>query len=207
MQGTGHAAGKSAHGVLNDHRGGTGVALEERNYSPLPVRAISQAVSPSSRESIGVIQARAPCRPVRSARSCRGSARPCASDCANFVACSAVTFGGIGGSNGSTTASTITGPGSRAPGPARRRSSAGSSIVKPVAPHARANAAKSIGCRSHPYSGLPRNTICSHLIMPERVVLHDHDLDRQFVLHAIGELGHQHREAAVAHEGDDCRSG
>src|SRR5207249_3686670 len=31
--------------------------------------------------------------------------------------------------------------------------------------------AKSIGCRSHPYSGLPRNTICSHLIIPSELFL------------------------------------
>lgn len=35
---------------------------------------------------------------------------PFTSDSANFVACSTVTFGGIGGVNGSTTASTSTGP-------------------------------------------------------------------------------------------------
>src|SRR5947199_9429902 len=44
-------------------------------------------------------------------------------------------------------------------------------MVKPLPPHACANIAKSIGCRSHPYSGLPRNTICSHLIMPSALFL------------------------------------
>jgi hypothetical protein len=28
---------------------------------------------------------------------------------------------------------------------------------------------ESIGCRSHPYSGLPRKTICYHLIMPSEL--------------------------------------
>ena len=50
------------------------------------------------------------------------------------------------------------------------------------------------------------------LDLAERVVLDDDDLDRQLVLHRGGELGHQHREAAVADEGDalpvrDRRSG
>src|SRR5215207_6468064 len=49
--------------------------------------------------------------------------------------------------------------------------SAGLSVEKPVAPHARANAAKPIGCSSHPYSGFPRNTICSHLIIPSELFL------------------------------------
>src|SRR5262245_9789808 len=39
-------------------------------------------------------------------------------------------------------------------------------MVNPVAPHDRASIAKSIGCSSQPYSGLPRKTICSHLIWP-----------------------------------------
>ncbi len=42
---------------------------------------------------------------------------------------------------------------------------------RPVPPQARAKAAKSIGCSSQPYSGCPRNTICSHLIMPSVLFL------------------------------------
>src|SRR5438876_1179304 len=45
----------------------------------------------------------------------------------------------------------------------------GSSIVKPLAPNARASAAKSIGCSSQANSGLPRKTICSHLICPSEL--------------------------------------
>ena len=43
--------------------------------------------------------------------------------------------------------------------------------MKPFPPHARANGAKSIGCRSQANSGLPRNTICSHLIWPSVLFL------------------------------------
>src|SRR5882672_5258593 len=90
---------------------------------------------------------------------------------ANFAACSSVIFGGRGGSKGSTTACTTTGPGV----PSARSSTlphwAGSSTVRPVAPHASATIAKSIGCRSQPYSGLPRKTICSHLIWPSVLFL------------------------------------
>ena len=47
----------------------------------------------------------------------------------------------------------------------------GSSIMNAVAPQARATPAKSIGCSSQTYSGLPRNTICSHLIWPSVLFL------------------------------------
>ena len=79
---------------------------------------------------------------------------------------------GIGGSNGIDDAPPRPpGPASPAPRRALRPQSAGSSIVKPAAPHARAKAAKSIGCSSQPYSGLPRKTICSHLICPSVLFL------------------------------------
>src|SRR5215813_6279496 len=52
-----------------------------------------------------------------------------------------------------------------------RPQSSGSSTVKPVPPQAWANNAKLMGCKSHPYSGLPRNTICSHLICPSELFL------------------------------------
>src|SRR5258705_6983264 len=57
------------------------------------------------------------------------------------------------------------------PGAARAASRAaphwaGSSMVMPLPPQASAKRAKSIGCRSQPYSGLPRKTICSHFIWP-----------------------------------------
>ena len=132
---------------------------------------------------------------------------PLSSDSANFAACSAVTFGGIGGSNGSTTASTSTGPGVASASSSTAPHVAGSSTVKPVPPQARANAAKSIGCSSQPYSGLPRNTICSHLIMPSELFLTTTTLIGSLYLHAVGELRHQHREAAVADEGDALASG
>ena len=96
---------------------------------------------------------------------------PLASDRANFRACLAVILGGIGGSKGSTTASTTTGPGVASASSSTAPQRAGSSTVSPVAPQARAKAAKSIGCSSQPYSGLPRKTICSHLIMPSVLFL------------------------------------
>jgi hypothetical protein len=96
---------------------------------------------------------------------------PLASDLANFAACSSVTFGGIGGSSGSTVASTTTGPGVASARAMTSRHAPGESTDSPVAPHALATAAKSIGCSSHPYSGLPRKTICSHLICPSELFL------------------------------------
>src|ERR1051325_5742234 len=96
---------------------------------------------------------------------------PFASDSANFVACSTLIFGGIGGSNGSTIASTMTGPGVANACSSTPPHCFGSATLKPAAPHARAYAAKSIGCSSQPYSGLPRNTICSHLIIPSVLFL------------------------------------
>ena len=47
----------------------------------------------------------------------------------------------------------------------------GRSTESPVAPQARATIAKSIGCKSQTYSGLPRKTICSHLIWPKVLFL------------------------------------
>ena len=38
-------------------------------------------------------------------------------------------------------------------------------------PQASANLTKSIGSSETPYSGLPRNTICSHLIIPSMLFL------------------------------------
>src|SRR5215471_5335288 len=99
------------------------------------------------------------------------SGSPRASDSAKWSACFAVIFGGSGGSRGSTTPSTITGPGVASASSRIAPHCRGSSIVKPAPPQARANCAKSIGCRSHTYSGLPRNTICSHLIWPSVLFL------------------------------------
>src|SRR6185312_11667814 len=96
---------------------------------------------------------------------------PRASDSARWAACLSVALGGIGGSFWSTTASISTGPGVAS---AARKASphcAGSSIVKACTPKPRAMAAKSIGCRSQTYSGLPRKTICSHLIWPSELFL------------------------------------
>ena len=77
----------------------------------------------------------------------------------------------------------------------------------PTPPQARANAAKSIGWRSQPYSGLPRNTICSHLICPSVSFLTTTTLIGELVLDGRREFGHEHREAAVPDEGDDLAVG
>src|SRR5438874_335975 len=90
---------------------------------------------------------------------------------AKCAACSTVTLGGIGGSNGSTTTSTTQGlPDAKACLNTGRISS-GLSTVKPRPPHASAYFAKFISCSSQPYSGLPKNTICSHLICPSVLFL------------------------------------
>src|SRR4029450_3714243 len=52
------------------------------------------------------------------------------------------------------------------PGQQREGHPAAAPALLRGAPQAAANSAKSIGCRSQPYSGLPRKTICSHLICP-----------------------------------------
>src|SRR5215831_12762269 len=106
----------------------------------------------------------------------------------------------MGGVNGSTMASTITGPGVAS---ARSRilpQSVGSSIAMPMSPQAFAKATKSMGCSSQPNSGLPRNTICSHLIMPQSVILYDDDLDEELVFYGSREFRHQHRETSVTDE-------
>src|SRR5438105_15299518 len=77
----------------------------------------------------------------------------------------------MGGSNGSTTTSTIEGlPELRACCKVGRISS-GFSTVQPRPPHASAYFAKLGLCNSQPYSGLPRKTICSHLIWPSVLFL------------------------------------
>ena len=84
--------------------------------------------------------------------------------------------------------------------PRARPQSAGSSTLKPTPPQAWAKAAKSMGCRSTPYSGLPRKTICSHLICPSVLFLMITTLIGQLVFHGGNEIGHEHRESAIADE-------
>src|SRR5258707_7541352 len=76
----------------------------------------------------------------------------------------------MGGSCGSTIASMTTGPRVAKAWSRMRPQSFGSVIVNPVPPHARANAAKSIGVTSQTFSGFPRNTICSYLIWPSELL-------------------------------------
>ena len=100
-----------------------------------------------------------------------------------------------------------TGRAERTPLPRRSRNPAGSSIVMPMPPQASANLTKSIGWSSTPYSGLPRKTICSHLIWPSMLFLMTTTLIGSSYLTAVANSRHQHREAAVADEGDDLPVG
>src|SRR5437016_1499561 len=77
----------------------------------------------------------------------------------------------MGGSKGSTTASTIVGLLDRKALSNMAPHVEGSSVVKPSPPHALAKSAKSMGCRSHAYSGFPKKTICSHLIWASELFL------------------------------------
>ena len=69
-------------------------------------------------------------------------------------------------------------------------------------PHACANSAKSMGWSSHAVFGIAEKDHLLPLDLAEGVVLDDDDLDRQLVLHGGREFRHQHRETAVANEGD-----
>ena len=127
---------------------------------------------------------------------------PRASDSANFAACLTVILGGIGGSFGSTTASISAGPGVAS---AWRRISpqvAGSSIVKPVSAATPGHGRQVDRLQ---FAGVFRIAQKHHLLpldLAERVVLDDDDLDVEVVFHRRRELAHQHREPAVADEGD-----
>src|SRR5256714_5026556 len=96
---------------------------------------------------------------------------PFASASAKCSACIAVTYGGIGGANGSTASSTIEDLPELRPCCKVGRISSGLSTVQPKPPQASAYFAKLGLCSSQPYSGLPRKTICSHLIWPSVLFL------------------------------------
>ena len=74
--------------------------------------------------------------------------------------------------------------------------------MNPVPPQACAMPAKSIGCKSTPYSGFPRNTICSHLICPSVPFFTMTTLMGELIFHCGRKISHQHRETAVSHESD-----
>src|SRR6476469_1865906 len=82
-----------------------------------------------------------------------------------------VIFAGMGGSLASTSAWIKTGPDVDKAVSRTAPHSDAFPIVKPEPPQARAKVAKSIGCNSQPYSGLPRKTICSHFIWPRVLFL------------------------------------
>ena len=87
-----------------------------------------------------------------------------------------------------------TGPASRAPRAAARRSCAGSSMRDGADAAALGDARRSRSARSsQPYSGLPRNTICSHLIWPSALFLMTMILTLRLYFLQRRELAHQHR--------------
>src|SRR6478672_9957326 len=77
----------------------------------------------------------------------------------------------MGGSNGSTYASTMVGFRSFIASCILDLISDGSLIAYPLPPQSSAKLAKSIGENSTPNSGFPRNPICSHLIIPKVLFL------------------------------------
>ena len=138
-------------------------------------------------------------RTVSAIRSRFGSPR--ASDFASFAACLTVTLGGIGGSNGSTTASTTTGPRVRE-GLLEHGAALGRVLDPEARPAARAGERDEVDRVE--IAAVLRVAEEHHLLpldLAQGVVLDHHDLDRQVVLHGGGELGHEHRESAVADEG------
>ena len=62
--------------------------------------------------------------------------------------------------------------------------------------------AKSIGCKSTPYSGFPRNTICSHLIWPSVLFFYDDDFDGKLILHCGAKSAISIEKPPVSHECD-----
>ena len=161
----------------------------------------------SRHQRMAIERTRSPCRGRSWWRSCRDCGSPRASDSAKCSACLGVARAGIGGSNGSTTASTSAGFVD-----ANAASSAGRTSSGRLAPEA--DAAAGLGeldevdrLELDAVLGVAQEDHLLPLDLAERVVLDDDDLDRQLVLDRRDELAHQHREAAVADEGDDLAVG
>ena len=118
-----------------------------------------------------------------------------------------VARAGIGGSNGSTTASTSAGFFDANAASSAGRTSSGFSQRKPTPPQASANLHEVDRLELDAVLGVAEEDHLLPLDLPERVVLDDDDLDRQLVLDRRDELAHQHREPAVADERDDLAVG
>jgi hypothetical protein len=88
-----------------------------------------------------------------------------------LFAWSVVILAGSGGSFGSTTASTTTGPGVASAWRSVSPQCSAWSMWNAVAPQPSAILTKSTGAKSTPYSGLPRKIICSHLMSPSALFL------------------------------------
>ena len=56
------------------------------------------------------------------------------------------------------------------------------------------------GVQIHPVFGIAKEDHLFPLDLAKCIVLDDHHLDRELVLHRGGKLRHQHRKAAIAHE-------
>src|SRR5581483_4065116 len=97
---------------------------------------------------------------------CLRCSSPRTSASVSALAWSRVIFGGSGGSFSFTTASITTGPSCASACRSCSPQRPGSSIRTEWMPKPSAIFTKSTGAKSTPYSGLPMNTICSHLIRP-----------------------------------------
>src|SRR5437867_6129934 len=80
-------------------------------------------------------------------------------------------------------------------------------MVNPAAPHDLTNRAKSIGCNSHPYSGLPRKTICSHLICPSVLFLMTNTFTGSLYLTHVANSAISMEKPPSPTNATDCRSG
>ena len=93
--------------------------------------------------------------------------------------------------------------GSRAPRRSTSPQVAGSSARKACPPHASRERDEVDRRELAAILGIAEEDHLLPLDHPERVVLDDHDLDREALLDAVANSRHEHREAAVADERDD----
>ena len=162
----------------------------------------------SARRAHRVRRARGLCPRAMVSAICRRAACPSRAPARNSPPAWRSIFGGIGGSFGSTTASIRTGPGEASACLQRLR--AGFRIVDAKGRQRRSPARRSrsrSAASSQTYSGLPRKTICSHLIWPSALFLMTMIFTSRLYLTQRRDLAHQHGEPAVADEATTCRSG
>ena len=80
-------------------------------------------------------------------------------------------------------------------------------VEDPWPPHARAKSGWSIGCSSQPYSGLPRKTICSHLICPSVLFLTTTTLTGSWYFTQVANSAISIEKPPSPTNGTTCRSG